>query len=877
MPNYNFLKHNQSDFPHISNVDTYRYDNDFDYGRFDYDQMSLLVCTVPWDMGEAHIGNRTISGIGNVVYFETKEKRDAWFDAIPDSDCYRFTTKFKELHRDGFIDVPIPYDMCAKHNYLVVHYEKFANENSPVMYEGDDGLRDWFWFIREVEFLAPNTTRLHIMDDAFQTWIYDVDISGMILERGHAPMFATSVDDYLSDPLANNANLLTEDVNYGDATNVKHIDAFAFNSGDVYACIASTANLKGNWGSKANNDWKTPASSYYTNDGIPSVYVFAVLPENLNSFLANVDSQVPQFKQTIQAVFFVPREMVTVAGEFTFADTTCYNLRATRHTFDFVELEKSLFGYERRYREIAKLYTSPYAHIEITDENGDVEIIKVEDTSGELRINALLTLAYPFISIDAHLLGVGSASNVTVTYRNITQRSITIGGKWYETLRSWDIPTFAVMQDASVNNDYATHFDRAQQVVDYTTAYDNETASATTAQSNANASAATAQSNANASAATAQSNANDSATASRGNENASADTLVSNTALQTTANSAITSRSNQASNQDANLSNALSQALQAWESGYARDTVNDQIDAAYASAAIGAAGGAANSAISGAMSGAAAGPAGAAIGAVGGLITGAISGATSMAQTAVAANLTSEQAENTIQLSQSKVDETSQNNSDRTTNQNSANTANTTTSNTASTGMSANSAATQKANATRSYNAVTGNATRSYNTETANATRSYNTETANATRDYNTAVANAGRTRSQAQSAIQNELKQAALAEPLQFGAFANGDTAVSKPMALFAHVVTQSKSAISSAGDEFLRYGYMLDRQWPFNGNWNVGKYFTYWKLKDFWVKNLNVPDMYMDRLRFFLFGGVTIWRKPEDIGNVTVYENFN
>ena len=94
--------------------------------------------------------------------------------------------------------------------------------------------------------------------------------------------------------------------------------------------------------------------------------------------------------------------------------------------------------------------------------------------------------------------------------------------------------------------------------------------------------------------------------------------------------------------------------------------------------------------------------------------------------------------------------------------------------------------------------------------------------------------------------------------------------------MAIFAHVVTQSKAAIAAAGDEFARYGYTLDRQWDFNGDWNIGRYFTYWKLRDFWVYNLNVPDMYMDKIRFFLFGGVTVWRSPEFIGKINIYDNF-
>lgn len=78
------LSNNESAFPNVSNVDVFKYDNKMDYERFDAPQMRITVCSVPWDMGEAHVGNRTISGIGNVVYFDSPEKRDEWFSKIPD-------------------------------------------------------------------------------------------------------------------------------------------------------------------------------------------------------------------------------------------------------------------------------------------------------------------------------------------------------------------------------------------------------------------------------------------------------------------------------------------------------------------------------------------------------------------------------------------------------------------------------------------------------------------------------------------------------------------------------------------------------------------------------------------------------------------------
>lgn len=417
MPNFNYLKSN-SDFPNLGNVNVYKFDNEFDYSKYDYTQMELQLCDVPWDVGEAHVGQRTISGIGNVVYFGSPEARDAWFDSIPDAKagenpkgkCFRFTTKYKELHREQVIDVPIPYNIAALFNYLVVRYRPFANENAAdyVEYETNTGKQDWFWFVREVEFVAPNTTRLHLLDDAFQTWIYDINISGMILERGHAPMFQTRATQYLENPIENNKGLLVEDVNFGNADIVSHTDAIVLNGGDMFACIATTANpTSSTWGSKSDNNWLVPANPTYLNNGAPSFFVFAVETASLSSFLQMILSQAPQFMQTVQGVFFAPKSMVKIDYEFTFASIRCFGLSSTRQTLDLTKLDKGLFAYEPRYSEIAKLYTSPYAHIEVTDENGNVDVIKIEDTTGTINVSAALSLAFPFISIDTHLLGVG--------------------------------------------------------------------------------------------------------------------------------------------------------------------------------------------------------------------------------------------------------------------------------------------------------------------------------------------------------------------------------------------------------------------------------------------------------------------------------------
>lgn len=781
-----FPRLNDTNFPHIENVNVFKFENDFDYSRYDAMQMQLQVCTVPWDMGEAHVGQRTISGIGNVVYFGSTEKRDAWFDAIPDNECYRFETKYKELHREHVIDVPIPYDMCARHNYLVVKYNLFANDDSPIAYEGKDGVREWFWFIREVEFVAPNTTRLHLLEDAWQTWIYDVQIPSMILERGHAPMFKTDVKRYLNNPIRYSVDLLAEDVNFGDTLISKHESEFVFNTGDMYAVIITTSNPKStNWGSKSGDNWKCPGNWNVQLQGVPSYYAFALSVDNLSTFLTNVHSSIPQFVQTIKAIAFVSDNLISRSAEpFSFASVNCYTLTANYVENDLVTIGKDDFGYDAKYADIAKLYTYPYAYILVTDESGTQTEVRIENTNGKISIQSQINLVFPWLTINAHLTGIGKGTKRNVSFKNITTRNMPIQGNWYETLMSWNIPTFGIYQNAETYNDFATHFDRAQ------------TATA--------------------------------ATNTLANVNESADCLIDNADLTADTNTAVTTRSNTSATTDSSITQAFNSYLVGVDNTITSSSATSTIQAADQQAALAATAGGMSAAVGaiGALS------RGDYTGALSGVANGIIGAQTTLASTAIGNALTATNASNTIIGNQQHATAANTRTSDSATNQVNTQSDIADIQNDLTTGSAANTAAMQIANGTR---------------------------------DYNTA-----------QSSITNQIAQASLNAPNEFAAWNYGDLATSRPMGLFANIITQTDAAISLAGDEMLRYGYMYNKQWLFDGNWNIGKHFTYWKLSDFWVRGLNVPDLYMDRLRFFLFGGVTVWRKPEDIGNVTVYDNM-
>lgn len=802
------LTNNESAFPDVKSVDVFQYDNKFDYKRFDYSQMHVLICNVPWDMGEAHIGARTISGIGNVVHFGTAAKRDEWFASIPDSKCYRFDTKYRNLHRDEYIDVPIPFDVMSKYNYVAISYEVFAHENDFVEYENDNGLRKWFWFIREVEFLAPNTTRLHIMNDAFQTFIYEIDITGMILERGHAPMIANPVSEYLANPIANCKDLLAPDVDYGNEHDVAvHSYEKVFNASNMGVLVVCTSTPSGSWGTKSSGTWNTPARNHAIVQGNESYLAFFIKgANNVTGFLNAVDSTHPQFMQTVQCVSFVSEDLLTLGSSFTFCGYTCYYVGASYKQTNFATLAKGDFGFNAKYENITKLYTYPYSYLEVTDEMGNVTEVRIESTDGKLTIEHSVSLVYPWLNINAHLSNVGKANRKSVSFANATTRNMPVGGKWYEYLYKWQIPTFAVTQDASLYNDYNTHYDRAQQQLAAT----NQRASE-----------------------------NNTASANLANANVDGNLQTAIASLQVALNNAITSAVNSKTSTTATISNALNSAQTAAASALTNASTNNQIDYKYATGTTAAVSSALNGAVSGGATFASGGPYAAAAAALTGGVIGAV---TSGLNTQAGVNYDSAQAG-------AANNQMSRNN----------NASQTATSDEASASIALENA---KCSANNSYNTGVGAANAAAIISKGNNT--YNAAVANATNSYNTAV-----------GAIANQINQAALNAPEIFGDLANGEDTANKPIGLFANIVTQNDYAISRAGDDMLRYGYMYGKQWDFNGNWTPGKHFTYWKLEDFWVRNLNVGDMYMDKLRFFLYGGVTVWKNPEDIGNISIYEN--
>lgn len=1063
-----FNRLDDTPFPHIDTVDPYQFKNTYDFDRFKGAQMRIRLLNVPWDLGSVHVGQKIVTGIGNVVFFETAAKRDAWFDsmryaanaqewATGNYDGIEWITDYRRYHSEDEISLPVPFDVLAKFNYLTIDYIPAPTPDAPVDFEGD-GIQKWFYFIRSIRMRAVNSTIAEIYGDLWSTYIYDMNITNMVLEQGHAPLSMVDADTYLANPIENTRYLLDEDANFGELQKVVSGNSVVLNAGDMWAAIVTTADPIANWGSAGSN-WRVPSGSSYLAHGVPSYYAMACNPADLSGLLAYLDANIPQFKQTVQGVFFVAKDLVNTIGAFSIGEIDCVVLAQKNVTRPLLSLDRAQFGYARKYANIAKLYTYPYAAIEVADEKGNSTIIKIEDTTGTLELDIASNVAFPYLALDGRLSGVGGSAYGNITFRDVTAHSFDFDGRWYEHLRRWDIPVFAITQNAAVDYGFRTYYDRQQQALENTTAnanakrsaqvaYDNALASNATAQTNALASNngawtnarntalaaynnakdsnATTNANAKASNATANTNAKNSNTTAydnaldsnnqsaanalasnataynnavatnaanynnavasnlttknnahasndtaKYNADVSADTLVNNATMQTSTNSTLNVYSNTLLMHRTTL--AANEDLE--KTGNANflidQTTNAQMDSQIQSAAISAVSGIVGNAVQGASAGMVAGLPGAAAGAIGGAAAGLVNAGLSAMQTQVAINLNATMAQENKSMNTATQNATARYNAvtnadgssgragvtieynDNSTTANNANittqtatNASTMKTNATRTQTTANSNAdaaqatgdanalrtqtvsdqnalalknTNDTNATNARNVANANAlatkttadTNADNTKTTadanadlvkttddnnakrtwenayavadlnktiadgNADRAKATGDANALRTYNAANANADAAKATADAAITAGINSAALNAPIEYGSFANGETATTRPMALFANVVTQSDNDIAQAGDNFLRYGYQYRGNWQFDGNFNVMDKFTFWKCSDVWIKGLNMPDEHVDYIRFLLIGGVTVWSDPDYIGNTTIYEN--
>lgn len=559
------------DFPNLDNVNVYKYDNTIDYSRFK-PTARLKMCNVPW-----------CGDYDNVVKFDDDAARDAWFDAL-EGEVVNLDTMFN-VKPDGASKVPVPVTSAQGYNYLVVDLPRMTSDAQPLAYAAGERKRRYFYFIQDAQQLSPNSTRLILTRDVWTTYINEMRFDYVLLERGHAPVAASSVAGYLASPRDNSAYLLSDDVNTGGEPYVERARAVKNYSAETQrACIATYADLQGDLGGASAP--KVPAISEPATSGMLAPRVYSVAVGDLQPFLRALESNAPWMKSTVLGVFFAPSDLLTQSAPFTLWGVSVTILDAVQKIEPFMRPGVADFGYPPQAAGFAKLYTYPYAAIRIGDERGQTSTVRIEDLGADgIRLASAVNLVMPYISIDARLLGIAGATD-SLTFQTIEGRTYSYGGAWGEYLKSWNLPVMQVSQSAASRAAYTTVYNRAHARL----AADNALASSL------------------ASNATANTNANN-----------SAQNVTDNNAINTAANTAVTENANNwaltgasASNKklsaDCNADNAASTSMKGVQNDVIAVTTANNNAAAIASTA--------GAVITGGLTGGLAGAASAAIGGV---------------------------------------------------------------------------------------------------------------------------------------------------------------------------------------------------------------------------------------------------------------------
>jgi hypothetical protein len=455
--------------------DVYQYQNDFAYSRWPKN-VKINVLNVKWN-----------SDYKDVPAFQSVQARDSWLDAHASlEDSFTLPTMMRNVF-DGYVSLPIPYAVMSRYNYVFVDLPIATSAAEPIAHESASGVRRYCYFVEDIQQAAPSTTKCRVTLDAWTTYINDLQVPYMQLERGHAPMAAAAnVADYLRDPLSHTSHLLADDVSFDDATVARRSHLIDFGGSEKWVLFATTAapadlaslvdaptgsatpatfydvdQRDGYQLGVSGYDWKfgrdystqrTPARPWQSEGGsVPNGYsVYAIKATEATLFFNDVAVRCPAFLSTIGGCFVLGAALFGRGTARSILGHVVYDVIEQTASVD-VDLVKSDFEYPAEYDALTKLYTYPYAHLEASDNLGNSFEMRIESTSN-LGVKCPVSLAFPYLYMQPFLVGANGSGQTTYTWTQLDGTTTTEDAYTSDISRymwTWEIPTYVVMQEGA--------------------------------------------------------------------------------------------------------------------------------------------------------------------------------------------------------------------------------------------------------------------------------------------------------------------------------------------------------------------------------------------------------------------------------------------
>lgn len=337
---------------------------DFDYSVWTAGTQVDLV-NVNWD-GEYR----------SVVKFASKTALNNHINSLQSAGIRLTKLTYCKPGQDIFL--PIPYNRVNRYNYL--------RASNPLMPIADDLQKDYYYFIVDCEYINPQTTRIRVQLDVWQTFVYDVSFGNCYVERGHIGIAnSNQFDNYGRDYLTVPEGL---DIGADYRTIVTRKDEVVGHdnlTSEIDVLIFTTTDLLQDPGTQVDPNMDTGPGS--TINGMPSGATAYVFPSTLafSSWL-NSMKEYPWITQGILSVNAIPK-LNRYLGPYSFdyepdgpTRITYLWLYPKKHKFFPNWRNNSGFtvNIDPKYRHLKKFFTAPYMVIEMTTWSGTPVAIRPE-------------------------------------------------------------------------------------------------------------------------------------------------------------------------------------------------------------------------------------------------------------------------------------------------------------------------------------------------------------------------------------------------------------------------------------------------------------------------------------------------------------------
>lgn len=340
---------------------------EFDYSVWTPDTL-LTFCTVPWD-----------STYRDLVRFDTEAVRADWFEAREAQGQAVDLTGLVYLRYGEPVRLPLPFSQCCQFNYLVAR-----NPIQPVPSRSDIPPRVpdvFYYFVTDVQYLAPNTTQVNIQLDVWQTYYNRLEFGRSYVTRGHVAVANSNstrrnMPFYLSD---------LEGIEYGNEYEVVHQEFFTPvpTADQVYVLIQSSTNLMASWGNVDKPNLST-AGGGVQNGLVSGADMYACTISAFKKLMSALSSA-PWISQGINYITVIPSSLVNLSdspaypNSGTVTDAPLYAMGDTPAFKSWViENVFEKFNIPSRYSDYHKMWSSPYCVLEITTLTGNPTVFKPE-------------------------------------------------------------------------------------------------------------------------------------------------------------------------------------------------------------------------------------------------------------------------------------------------------------------------------------------------------------------------------------------------------------------------------------------------------------------------------------------------------------------